>query len=70
MRECWAEDGILVECVVDLAFREANEWIIVDFKTDADLQFREDVYRRQCALYVRGIADATSASARGFLLLI
>ena len=64
------DDGSLLECVVDLAFREANDWIIVDFKTDEDLHLREDVYRRQCALYVRGIADATGTGARGHLLLI
>ena len=25
----------MIECVADLAFSEADEWIVVDFKTDA-----------------------------------
>jgi ATP-dependent exoDNAse (exonuclease V) beta subunit len=64
------EDGMLVECVADLAFRDADEWIVVDFKTDAELGQRVDSYRRQVALYVRGIAEATSAPARGHLLRV
>ena len=61
---------MLVECVADLAFRDADEWIVVDFKTDAELGQRVDSYRRQVALYVRGIAEATSAPARGHLLRV
>lgn len=64
------EDGTLLECAADLAFREGKDWIVVDFKTDAELGLREEVYRRQVAIYVRGITAATSASARGHLLLL
>jgi ATP-dependent exoDNAse (exonuclease V) beta subunit len=64
------EEGTLVECVADLAFRDADEWIVVDFKTDAELGQRVDSYRRQVALYVRGIAEATSTPARGHLLRV
>ena len=64
------EDGILVECVADLAFSEADEWIVVDFKTDSELGAHEQRYRRQAALYVRGISEATSANARGYLMLL
>jgi ATP-dependent exoDNAse (exonuclease V) beta subunit len=64
------EDGTLLESIADLAFFEAEEWIVVDFKTDAELGAREQTYRRQVALYVRGITEATSATARGHLLLV
>ena len=64
------EDQTLIECVADLAFKEANEWIVVDFKTDGDLGPHEQRYRRQVALYVRGISDATSATVRGHLMLL
>jgi ATP-dependent exoDNAse (exonuclease V) beta subunit len=64
------EDESLIECVADLAFREADEWVVVDFKTDGDLRAQEQGYRRQVALYVRGIAEATSSKARGHLLLL
>jgi len=64
------EDDTLIECVADLAFNDADEWIVVDFKTDGELGAHEPRYRRQVALYVRGIAEATSATARGHLLLL
>jgi ATP-dependent exoDNAse (exonuclease V) beta subunit len=64
------EDGTLIECVADLAFRDGEDWVVVDFKTDSDLEGRADAYRRQVALYVRGIAEATSRRARGHLLQV
>jgi ATP-dependent helicase/nuclease subunit A len=64
------EDGTLVECVADLAFRDGEEWVVVDFKTDAELAGRADAYRRQVALYMRGISEATSRAARGHLLQV
>jgi ATP-dependent helicase/nuclease subunit A len=64
------EDKTLIECVADLAFREANEWIVVDFKTDGELEPHEQRYRRQVALYAKGISEASSVMARGHLLLI
>lgn len=64
------EDETLVECIADLTFRDADEWIVVDFKTDGELGPQEQRYRRQVALYVRGIAEATSEKARGHLLLL
>jgi ATP-dependent helicase/nuclease subunit A len=64
------EDGTLIECVVDLSFTEANDWIVVDFKTDGDLRMHEQRYRRQVALYARGISEATSATARAHILLV
>ena len=39
-------DGVLAEGVVDLAFREGEEWWVVDFKTDRQLEGALDVYRR------------------------
>jgi ATP-dependent helicase/nuclease subunit A len=64
------EDGTMLEGVADLAFREDDAWIVVDFKTDAELKGREEVYRRQVAHYVRGIAEATASPGRGHLMLI
>jgi ATP-dependent helicase/nuclease subunit A len=64
------EDQTLIECVADLAFKEAEGWIVVDFKTDFEVEVYEQRYRRQVALYVQGISEATSATARGHLLLL
>ena len=33
-----AEDGTLVEGVVDLAFRDDGTWVVVDFKTDREVE--------------------------------
>jgi ATP-dependent exoDNAse (exonuclease V) beta subunit len=41
----------LVEGVIDLAFREAGAWTIVDYKTGAPDDAGMDRYRRQVDLY-------------------
>jgi hypothetical protein len=64
------EEQTLIECVADLTFNEADEWTVVDFKTDGELGGLEQRYRRQVALYVHGISEATSANARGHLMLL
>ena len=54
---------LVVEGVVDLAFREEGGWVIVDYKTDigTDSGFaaRESKYRRQVDLYARVWAEMT-----------
>jgi ATP-dependent helicase/nuclease subunit A len=48
-------DGILVEGVVDLAFREetadSTSWTVVDFKTDGEFEVQNARYTAQIALY-------------------
>jgi ATP-dependent exoDNAse (exonuclease V) beta subunit len=61
------EDGTLLESVADLAFFEDGEWTVVDFKTDAELAVRLEEYKRQVAVYVRGLAEATRTSAGGVI---
>ncbi|MGE5049525.1 MAG: UvrD-helicase domain-containing protein, partial [Deltaproteobacteria bacterium] len=51
-------DGTLLEGVVDLAFREASGWTVVDFKTDAHPQAQPQ-YLRQLLLYCDAIEAAT-----------
>jgi len=64
------EDGTLIESVADLAFQEGDGWTVVDFKTDYELGERVEAYRRQVAVYVRGIERATGMSVRGVLLRV
>jgi ATP-dependent exoDNAse (exonuclease V) beta subunit len=65
------DDGTLVEGVVDLAFEENGEWIVVDYKTDREIATEgEDQYRRQVALYASAISKATAARTTGVLLRI
>ncbi len=64
----------LVEGIADLAFLEqrdgAPQWIVIDFKTDFDLDRRMAEYRIQLGLYMRAISQATGLPASGYLLLI
>ena len=63
-------DGSLAEGVVDLAFREAGVWTVVDFKTDRDLEAHRAEHRTQVLLYAAAIAAATGETARGVLLAL
>ncbi len=65
-----ADDGTVVEGVVDLAFHEGGTWIVVDFKTDRELEATLDVYRRQVQLYARMVARATGEPARAVLMRV
>ena len=63
-------DGVLAEGFVDLAFREDGAWIVVDFKTDRELEGERARYAVQVDLYARAIAAATTEPARGVLLMV
>ena len=63
-------DGTLVEGVVDLAFLEGTTWIVVDFKTDRELEIRLEGYRKQVALYRDAISQATVHEAKAFLVRV
>ena len=68
-----ADDGALIEGVVDVAFREAGAWTVVDYKTDRDLEEADgaiEVYRRQVALYAEMIARATGEPAGAVLMQV
>lgn len=62
--------GEVLEGVVDLAFLESDAWVVVDFKTDADVEERRATYERQVALYADALAAVTERPARGVLLLV
>ncbi len=64
------DDGVLVEGVVDLAFRDGDAWVVVDFKTDQELEAGLDVYRRQVQIYADMVARATGAPARAVLMRV
>ena len=69
-----ADDGTLVEGVVDLAFREhlagaAPAWTVVDFKTDARAEDHPG-YLIQLRLYCAAVTAATGESAMGVILSV
>ena len=64
-------DGVLVEGIVDLAFEEDGRWVVVDYKTDRELEgIGEERYRRQVALYASAIARATGQPASAVLIRV
>ena len=63
------DDGTLLEGVVDLAFRDAQGWVVVDFKTDARPGDHLH-YAAQLRLYCAAIEAATGARARAALLAV
>jgi ATP-dependent exoDNAse (exonuclease V) beta subunit len=68
---CVVADGTMIEGIVDLAFEEGGAWTVVDYKTDRELAaLGEDRYRRQIALYVKAIAQATAQPAHGVLVRV
>jgi ATP-dependent helicase/nuclease subunit A len=63
-------DGRMLEGVIDLAFVENNQWMIVDFKTDADTSEIRSQYERQLQWYGFALAQVTNIPARAILLQI
>jgi ATP-dependent exoDNAse (exonuclease V) beta subunit len=63
-------DGTLVEGVLDLAFEEGGDTIVVDFKTDHELAAGETRYRAQLLQYVPAVSRATGRGASGVLFRV
>ncbi len=63
-------DNEIVEGTIDLAFIENNQWILVDFKTDADASGRRLQYERQLQWYSYAIRQLTNMPAHAVLLEI
>jgi len=62
------DGGRLMEGVIDLAFVEDNAWVIVDFKTDADITSGGYRYQRQLQWYASALSRLTGLPARAYLL--
>jgi len=58
----------VIEGTVDLAFLEENRWILVDFKTDADLVSQQERYETQVRWYAYSLNQITGLEVEGFLL--
>jgi ATP-dependent exoDNAse (exonuclease V) beta subunit len=63
-------DGLIVEGVLDLAFKRSDGWMIVDFKTDHEIADAKATYEAQVRLYARAVSEATGLPAEGALLLV
>jgi ATP-dependent exoDNAse (exonuclease V) beta subunit len=62
------DGGRLMEGIIDLAFVEDNAWVIVDFKTDADVSSHGSQYQRQLQWYASALNRLTGLPARAYLL--
>jgi ATP-dependent helicase/nuclease subunit A len=65
-----SESGRLIEGNVDLAYVEDDGFVIVDFKTDRELDGALDRYQRQVQIYATAIASATGLPTRAVLVSV
>ena len=71
-----APDGTLIEGTIDLAFEEPDtsaagrRFVVLDFKTDRELDVEGERYRRQLAIYCRALATLQGGTARGILVRV
>ena len=63
-------DGVLIEGVIDLAFRAGGVWHVVEFKTDDSLERHREQYETQVRAYIAAIAAATGLPTKGTLFLV
>jgi ATP-dependent exoDNAse (exonuclease V) beta subunit len=63
-------DGRLVEGTVDLAYLSGERVVVVDFKTDRELDGALDRYRRQMQIYAAAVGAALGRPARGVLMRV
>jgi len=67
----WVQkDGMMIEGVLDLAFDESGETIVVDFKTDHELAAGEARYRAQLRQYLNAVSRVTGRPASGVLFRV
>jgi ATP-dependent exoDNAse (exonuclease V) beta subunit len=66
----FVRDGSLIDGQLDLAFETADGWMVVDFKTDAELGASEAEYRQQVALYAEALAAITGQRASATILRV
>jgi ATP-dependent exoDNAse (exonuclease V) beta subunit len=60
----------LIEGFVDLAFEDDSGYVVVDFKTDREIEAALERYRRQVQIYAAAVRAATGVPARGVLLRV
>jgi hypothetical protein len=63
-------DGRLLEGSIDLAFEENGGWIVVDYKTDADVEARRARYRIQLTWYLFALERIKAQPVEGVLLAV
>jgi ATP-dependent exoDNAse (exonuclease V) beta subunit len=62
--------GVLVEGYVDLAFRQGSSMVVVDFKTDRELDGALEQYRKQVSLYGSAIGQTAGLPTKIVLMRV
>ena len=59
-------DGVVVGGAIDLVYRDGDEWVVVDYKTDraAEPEVLRERYEPQGAAYALAVEAATGAVVR------
>jgi ATP-dependent helicase/nuclease subunit A len=65
-----APNGSLIEGTMDLVFEDAAQTVVLDFKTDRELDADKDRYRRQLAIYCQALAALRGKNTRGILMRV
>jgi hypothetical protein len=69
-----ASDGSLIEGTIDLAFEEGpggeRQFVVLDFKTDKELDAEAERYRRQLTIYCKALTALWGLPARGVVMRI
>ena len=63
-------DGAIVEGIVDLAYVTDEGMLVVDFKSDREMDGAVDRYRRQVQIYAAAVGTALNRPARGVLMRV
>jgi ATP-dependent helicase/nuclease subunit A len=70
------ESGVLIEGYVDLAYRDGNSVVVVDFKTDRELDWeieqyqKMELYQKQVSLYATAIGRTAGLPTQAFLMRV
>jgi ATP-dependent exoDNAse (exonuclease V) beta subunit len=57
-------DGISLNAVIDLAFLEDDQWVVVDYKTDRDMEKEKEKYRQQLDYYGKLLTEFTGKKVK------
>jgi ATP-dependent exoDNAse (exonuclease V) beta subunit len=64
------ESGVIVEGYVDLAYRDGDSIVVVDFKTDRELDGTLERYRRQVSIYATAVGRTAGLPTQAFLMRV
>ena len=74
MASCMEKDGTFLDGVMDLAFLEDGEWVVVDYKTDHLDGINSDTivegYMETQRHYVEDMRSAFGEEVRGYLVFL